>query len=73
LNETERAAARAEMEKRRGAGAAGGLTPGEGKPLESKLDKDELLKKFDKDGDTKLSDEERRAAREAFQNRDQDK
>ena len=72
LNESEEAAARAEMEKRRGAGggAAGGLTPGEGKPQESKLQKDELIKKFDKDGDGQLNADEKAAARAAFQNRD---
>ncbi len=72
LSDTEEAAAKAEFAKRRGGGggAGGGLTPGEGKPQEPKLDNAELLKKYDKDGDGKLSDDEKAAAREAFQKRD---
>lgn len=74
LNATEEAAGRAEMEKRFGRpGAAGGLAPGEGKPLEPKLDKAELIQKFDKDGDGKLNAEERAAALEGFQKRDRQK
>lgn len=75
LNATEEAAGRAEMEKRFGgrSGAAGGLAPGEGKPLESKLDKAELIEKFDKNGDGKLNDDERAEALKGFQKRDRQK
>ena len=57
LSEEERAAARAEMQKRR---EAGGL---KGKGSEKQA---EMLKKFDKDGDGKLSEDERTAMREAM-------
>jgi Ca2+-binding EF-hand superfamily protein len=68
LNEAEQQAARAAFARGPGPGGpgAGGLLPGEGKGPDSKLDKEQLLKRFDKDGDGKLSDEERAAAREAL-------
>ena len=61
LSEEERAAARAEMQKRR---EAGGL---KGNGAEKRA---EMLKKFDKDGDGKLSDDERAAMREAMKGKD---
>jgi Ca2+-binding EF-hand superfamily protein len=57
LGENERAAMRAEMQKRR---EAGGL---KGKGGEKRA---EMLKKFDKDGDGTLNEDEQAAMREAL-------
>lgn len=68
LNSEEQAAARAAFEKRQNA-IGGGLLPGQGEGNEAKVEQAELLKQFDKDGDGKLSEEEKAAARQAFQER----
>ncbi len=69
LSEEERAAARKFMEENRAKGGfdrpAGDTAP---KKRENKLNQD-LLKKFDTDGDGELSAEERKAARAARENR----
>lgn len=57
LSEEERAAMRAEMQKRRGEGGKG--------PDAAR--RAEMMKKFDKDGDGKLSEEERAALRAEMQ------
>ncbi len=59
LSEEERAAMRAEIQKRRGEG-------GKGPNPERRA---EMMKKFDKDGDGKLSEEERAAMRTEMQKR----
>jgi Ca2+-binding EF-hand superfamily protein len=65
LDETERAAAKAEWEKRRSASPERG-------PVSEKV-REEMLKRFDRDGDGKLSDAERAAAKEEWQKRRQEK
>ena len=67
LDETERAAAKAEWEKRR----AQGQSSTERGPMPEKL-RQEMLKRFDRDGDGKLSDAERAAAKEEWQKRRQE-
>lgn len=70
LNETERAAAKkAHDERGGGPGQPGGNgKPGAGKPGDGKM-KEELLKRFDKDGDGKLNEAERAAAMKAREER----
>ena len=65
LDAEEQAAARQAAERLRGGpgGEAGGLLPAEGQGKEAKVDKKSLLEQFDKDGDGKLNDDERAAAR----------
>lgn len=70
LNSEEPAAARSAFGQRRRGAAGGALIPGEGKQQEPKLDNEQLLRRFDQDGDGKLSSEEKAAAREALQNRE---
>lgn len=68
LDETEQAAAReavAKFREQRGVASA----PGNAEPRESRVDKKELLEKFDADGDGKLNDEERAKAVAEFKNR----
>jgi hypothetical protein len=67
LDDAERAAAKAEREKRRGQAPA---SAGRG-PASEKM-RDEMLKRFDRDGDGKLSDAERAAAKEERQKRRQE-
>jgi Ca2+-binding EF-hand superfamily protein len=64
LDEAERAAAKAEWEKRRSASPERG-------PASEKI-REEMLKRFDRDGDGKLSDAERAAAKEERQKRRQE-
>lgn len=72
LNDEEKAAAReAAAKMRRQRGNAGRPQP-EAKEKPGRVNKKELLKRFDTDGDGKLSGDERAAAREAFQNRDKE-
>lgn len=70
LDDAERAAARAEFEKMRGAkggdGKPGAGKPGEGRGLPSR---EEMLKRFDKNGDGQLDDAEKAAAKAEFGNR----
>lgn len=66
LNETERAALRADMEKRRGEMIAKYDTDKDGKLGEDERKK-MVLDRFDKDGNGELSDEEKKAARGAMQ------
>ncbi len=64
LNEEERAAMRKAMEERRkNGGAAGRPTDSAAAPARKNRLSDEVLKKFDKDGDGELNAEERKAAR----------
>ncbi|MBP86457.1 MAG: hypothetical protein CMJ64_07050 [Planctomycetaceae bacterium] len=72
LNEAERAAAREELGRTRRQRAGAGRPAAEAKEKPGRVDKKELFEKFDADGDGKLNDEERAAAREAFQNRDKE-
>ncbi len=68
LDEAERQAAREAFMKRRGGpGKAGKGRPGKGRP--GGLDRAAILKQFDKNGDGKLDEAERQAAREAFMKR----
>jgi Ca2+-binding EF-hand superfamily protein len=69
LDEAERAKAREAMGKRRGGRDGGGAAKEGGKPRKPRVDRTELLEKFDADGDGKLSDSERAKAREEFKNR----
>ena len=67
LNQEEMKAAREAMGDRKpgGSGAPGGGKPGEGgRPSPEQMK--ELMKKFDKNGDGKLDDSEKSAARESF-------
>lgn len=71
LSDAEKQAARAEFEKRKGETGKGG--PGKGGPGRGfgkggpgGFDREALMKKLDKNGDGKLDDAEKQAAREAF-------
>lgn len=66
LSDTERAAAKAAFENRRG---APGARPAADKPDTGRVDKQALLKEFDADGDGKLNGAERAAARKAMEDR----
>ena len=72
LSEEERAALRASIAGRRGGANASRAAKPNSEGRKSRVDKKELLEKFDTDGDGKLSSQERAAAREAFQNRNQE-
>ena len=70
LDDNEKAAARAEFEKMRAARGEG--KPGEGKPGLGKPGEGrgaEFMKRFDKNGDGKLDDAEKAAAKAAIGNR----
>jgi Ca2+-binding EF-hand superfamily protein len=69
LNETERDAARVGFAESRQQRGDAGRPAAEAKGKPSRVDKKELLAKFDADGDGKLNDDEKAAARAAFQNR----
>ena len=72
LNDTERAAAKKAMGERGGRpGQPGGdgKPGGVGKPGGDGKMKDEILKRFDKDGDGKLNEAEREAAKKAREER----
>lgn len=65
LDDTERSAAKAEFEKMRGGERKPGAgKPGEGKPGEGRGG--DFMKKFDKNGDGKLDENEKAAAKEAM-------
>ncbi|MBL9081204.1 MAG: EF-hand domain-containing protein [Planctomycetales bacterium] len=66
LDDAEKGAAREEFMKMRG-GKPGEGKPGAGKPGEGGPGREAMLKKFDKNGDGKLDDGERAAAKEAFE------
>ena len=69
LDDGERAAAREAMSRFRDQRTAGAARGGTNEPRKPRVDKRELLEKFDADGDGKLNDDERAKAREEFQNR----
>lgn len=74
LSDEERAAARKAFEARRGGGPGNrgprgaGRGAGEGRPDREKM-RAAMLKRFDKDGDGKLSDDERAEMRKQFEAR----
>ena len=74
LNDEERAAAHKAFEARRGGGQGsrrprgGGPGAGQGGPDREKM-RAEMIKRFDKDGDGKLNDEERATMRNQFEAR----
>ena len=68
IDEAEKRAAREAFMKRRGGpGKDGKGRPGKGRP--GQFDRAAILKQFDKNGDGKLDEAERQAAREAFMKR----
>ena len=67
LDDGEKAAARESFMKMRGGAGAPGGKPGEGKPGEGGPNREAMIKKFDKNGDGKLDDGEKAAAKEAFE------
>ena len=67
IDEAERQAAREAFMKRRGGGGKGKGRPGKGRP--GGFDRSAIIKRFDKNGDGKLDEAERQAAREAFMKR----
>ena len=69
LNDSEQAAAHEAMAKLRGQGGAGALPGGSGEERKPRVDKKELLEKFDADGDGKLNEEEHAKAAEEFKKR----
>jgi Ca2+-binding EF-hand superfamily protein len=68
LNDAERAAAKKAREERGGRPGRPGQPGGGGGSGDGKL-REEILKRFDKDGDGKLNDEERAAAKKAHDER----
>lgn len=69
LDDAEKAAARESFAKMRGGagGKPGEGKPGAGKPGEGGPSREAMIKKFDKNGDGKLDDGEKAAAKEAFE------
>lgn len=67
LDDGEKAAARESFMKMRGGAGAPGGKPGEGKPGDGGPNREAMIKKFDKNGDGKLDDGEKAAAKEAFE------
>ncbi len=69
IDDTERAAARGAMSKLRGQRGTGATVRSEVEARQPRVDKKDLLKRFDADRDGKLNDKERAKARDEFQNR----